>query len=122
MTIKSAGFTFDEHMINLGKELFWAFSAAASRTEIKRIGGQDVRIEFIPEDDSLFSLTNLWQIVALSGHEEANPDWDTIMREPLKIDANTLRRELSEGVPRIASVFHVSPNTMPDFLAGLKTE
>jgi Holliday junction resolvase len=119
MTIKEAGFTFDGQVTKLEKELFWAFNAAPSRTEVTRIGEQYARIQFIPENQALFSLTLLWQRVALLGHDETNPDWETIMREPVKIEADALRRELSDGVPRIASVFHVSPNTIPDFLLEL---
>jgi Holliday junction resolvase len=119
MTIKAAGFMFDGQITKLEKELFWAFNASPSRTEAKRLGGQIVRIEFIPEDGSMFSLTHLWQIVALLGHDKSNPDWETIMREPVKIHADALRRALSEQVPRMTWVFHVQPNTMPDFLSAL---
>jgi hypothetical protein len=108
MTITSAGFRFDDQIINLGRELSWAFNSAASTQQVKRIGAQQVRIEFIPEKTSLFSLTHLWKTVALFGHDEANPDWDTIMREPVKIQgrfaASSIVRERPESCVRVACV------------------
>lgn len=122
LTITAAGFMVDDKIVNLPKELFWAFSASATRDEVVRIGKQEVRIQFIPLPDSIFSLTDLWELVALFGNKEAEPNWEEIMRKPLSLTASKVRQELGEGIPKrvVQYVFEVQPNTMPDFLSGLK--
>lgn len=121
MTIKAAGFMVDEKIVNLPKELFWAFATSASRDEVTRIGAQEVRIQFLPLPDSMFSLTHLWQQVALFGNKEAEPNWEEIMRKTLHITAQQVRQELKEGIQEgvVQYVFDVKPNTMPDFLSRL---
>jgi Holliday junction resolvase len=122
LTITAAGFMVDDKIVDLPKELFWAFSASANRDEVIRIVEQEVRIQFIPLPDSIFSLTDLWKLVALFGNKEAEPNWDEIIRKPLSLTASKVRQELREGISKrvIHYVFDVQPNTMPDFLSGLK--
>jgi Holliday junction resolvase len=120
LTITAAGFMVDDQIVDLPRELFWAFTASATRDEVIRIGKQDVRIQFIPLPESIFSLTDLWKLVALLGNKEAEPNWDHIMRKPLTLTAGKVRQELREGIPKrvVQYVFEVHPNTMPDFLSG----
>jgi Holliday junction resolvase len=120
LTITAAGFMVDHEIVDLPKELFWAFTASANRDEVIRIGEQEVRIQFIPLPDSIFSLTDLWKLVALFGNKDAEPNWDEVMRKPLTLTASRVRQELREGIPKrvVQYVFKVHPNTMPDFLSG----
>jgi Holliday junction resolvase len=122
LTITAAGFMVDDNIVNLPKELFWAFIASATRDEVIRIGEQEVRIQFLPLPDSIFSLTDLWRLVALFGNKEAEPNWEEITRKPLTLTASKVRQELREGIPKgvVQYVFEVQPNTMPEFLYSLK--
>jgi len=119
LTIKQAGFTVDDKIIKLSTELFWAFTSAANDDELTRTAQNEVRIQFTPHRQSLFSLTHFWLTLALwDTEEDEEPDWDAILRRELDITAQNMREQLEKGIELgvIQCVFDPEPNTMPDFL------
>jgi Holliday junction resolvase len=121
-TIKQAGFILNDKIIKLSTELFWAFTSAATNDEIKRTAQNEVRIEFTPDPDSMFSLTNLCLMLALWNNKDEEPDWEAILRQQLGVTAKNMRENLQKGIDLgvVRYILSPSPHTKPDFLPQSK--
>jgi Holliday junction resolvase len=119
-----AGFTVDDKITELSTELFWAFISGPCDEETVRTTQNEIRIQFTPEAESMFSLTDLWRAIALWGDDDEEPDWDGILRRKLDITAPNMREHLRKGTRLgvIQLVLSQKPHTMPDFLTAVEAK